>query len=786
MSLKLWLLTATAAIAPASLACAQAPAQTSPAQTSPAQTSPAQTSPAQTSPAQTSPARTTPAQAPPARTAEPPASQAEDSEPVENVTVTGTRTDVRTSVDRLSYSIAGDLQAATGSVADALRNVPGVEVDPQGNVSLRGDANVTILIDGRPSVLFRGEGRADALQQLGADTIDRVEVITNPSAALSPEGTGGVINLVTKKTRRAGRTGSVRASVGAEGRVNASVSGTYSGPKLTLSGNAGYRKAGGEFTDERLRERLDPDTGEVLGRTRFATRSNQAGGGFANARLGADYDVNPRDRLSLEASLFSFGLQPDGATTLVATDADGEVLRATERSFDTEFGNENKSVRGSWRRKLSGEEHELTADLTWDMFDNFSESEVREASLVPPGPGAFEANENTIERDEQRAKFEYAKPLGENRKLRIGYEGAFSEIGFDVLRRRGPSLDALQPDPRFSNAFEYEQDVHAVFSTYERPFGEDLTVQFGLRLEQVDTVSNSLTPSPADFPFPARETNDYFRVYPTLNLGYEFDDSRTLRAGYSRRVQRPQPFDLNPFPIFIDEQNVRTGNPRLNPEVTDSFELGLQYRRRTTFYLATLFYRRASDGITDVILLRPNGIFETTRANLAESRRAGLELTANGRFTPKLTYNVSGSIGYAEIEPTGFGGATETRSGTTLTARGSLNWNPTANDFLQLSGFVNGEQLQAQGVREPTGILNFGYRRKIDERLSLVLSAQNVLDSFKDKVRIDTPAFRERNERNFLQPAVFVGFIYNLGGAAQGARRPEPTFDFEQGGAPPG
>jgi outer membrane receptor protein involved in Fe transport len=145
-------------------------------------------------------------------------------------------------------------------VADALRNVPGVEVDPQGNVSLRGDSNVTILIDGRPSSAFRGEARADALQQLGADTIDRVEVITNPSAALSPEGTGGVINLVTKGTRRAGRTGSVRASVGTEGRANLGVSGSYTGQKLTVTGSAGYRKQAGEFTDERVRETLDPTT----------------------------------------------------------------------------------------------------------------------------------------------------------------------------------------------------------------------------------------------------------------------------------------------------------------------------------------------------------------------------------------------------------------------------------------------------------------------------------------------------------------------------------------------
>jgi outer membrane receptor protein involved in Fe transport len=707
---------------------------------------------------------------------------------VQSVTVTARPDAVRTSVDRLSYSVAGDLQTATGSVADALRNVPGVEVDPQGGVSVRGDSNVTILIDGRPSALFSGEGRADALQQLGADTIDRVEVITNPSAALSPEGTGGVINLVTKKTRRAGRTGTVRASVGTEGRTNTSVNATYSGQKLTVSANAGYRSQAGEYTEERLREQLDPASGAVLGSSRFSTLSNQEGGGFANGRVGVDYDLNARDRLSLEASLFDFRLEPDGETQLQARNAAGGVTRETNRIFENAFGNTNKTLRGSWRRKFSGDEHELTADLTWEMFDNFNEGRIREVSIVPPGPDAFESNDNTIDRDEHRAKFEYARPLGADQKLRVGYEGALSEVAFDFQRRRGAAPEALALDPRFSNAFEYEQDVHAVYGTFERPFGPDFTAQFGLRLEQVDTVSNSLTPPPPNFPFQARESNDYFRVYPTLNIGYDLDDNRRIRAGFSRRVQRPRPFDLNPFPLFVDELNVRTGNPRLEPETTDSVEVAYQYRRQQTFYLTTLYYRQIQDGFTDLILERPGGVFETTRANLAESRRAGVELTANGRLTKTLTYSVSGSLGWAEIEPTGLGGVTESRSGTTASARVNLNWTPTPNDFFQVSGFMNGEQLQAQGVREPAGMLNLGYRRKVDEKLSLVFSAQNVLDSFAEKIRIDTPTLRERQERNFLQPAAFVGLIYNFGDTPQGnnRRRPEPTFDFEQGGAPPG
>ena len=171
---------------------------------------------------------------------------------VEGVTVTGQRPDLRTNIDRRSYSVANDLQATTGSIADALRNVPSVEIDVRGNVSLRGDPNVTILIDGKPSGMFEGEGRGDALQQMGADQIDRVEVMTNPSAAYRPDGSGGIINLVTKTSRRAGASGSVRANVGNDGRFNGGVGANWNSGKLGLSGDAAYRH---EQTEGFLRDR---------------------------------------------------------------------------------------------------------------------------------------------------------------------------------------------------------------------------------------------------------------------------------------------------------------------------------------------------------------------------------------------------------------------------------------------------------------------------------------------------------------------------------------------------
>ena len=173
---------------------------------------------------------------------------------VEGVTVTGASAQgFRSDIDRKSYGIASDLQTTTGSISDALRNIPSVEVDPQGNVSLRGDSNVTILLDGKPSGQFKGASAAQALQALPAESIERVEVITNPSAEFSPEGAAGIINLISKKTRKPGASGSVRLNVGDHGRSNAGVTGSYNSEKLVLSGdiNGRYDPQSGDGVDRR-------------------------------------------------------------------------------------------------------------------------------------------------------------------------------------------------------------------------------------------------------------------------------------------------------------------------------------------------------------------------------------------------------------------------------------------------------------------------------------------------------------------------------------------------------
>jgi outer membrane receptor protein involved in Fe transport len=692
--------------------------------------------------------------------------------------VTGQRSTLRTSIDRLSYDVANDLQTRTGSVADALRNVPGVEVDVQGNVSLRGDGNVTIMIDGRPSNQFQGEGRGDALQQFPADQISRVEVITNPGAGMSPEGTAGVINLVTKQNRQQGGSGSVRASVGTEGRWNVGASGTRRMDKLTLTGDIGYRAAGGETDDLQERGRLDTATGQFINQTTRGV-SNVEGGGFRSARLAADYDINKQDRLSAELTHRGFGHDLEGRQLFEERLGAAPVSRAYDRATDTTFDRAGTELRTSWRRRFgeasqsaSGSDHELVVDARLERTEVERETNGRFTNRLPTAPDSAERFKSGVTSDEGQLRVEFSTPMPGEAKLRMGLDGEVEANAFNNFGARGPTLDTLTVVPSLSNAFDYDQQVIAAFASYERPFG-DFTVQGGLRLEQVDIEIDQITTG-------VKAKNDYFRAYPSLFATYDLENGQRLRASYGRRIQRPRTQDLNPFRVFVDPQNFRQGNPNLLPEITDSFEAGWQYRQGGTFYLATAFYRESKDGVTDVVRDIGGGVFLTTRENLGQSRRAGLELTANGRLNPKLSYNVSGTAQWNELESR-IAGLPATRDGTSLSARFNLNWSPTPNDFFQINGAMNGEQLQAQGVRKASGMLNLGYRRKVSEQLSFVVTAQNVLDSFKEEVVLDTPTLRERSERNFMPPALFVGFTWSFGDVSNNNRRQrEPGFEFEQ------
>jgi outer membrane cobalamin receptor len=296
----------------------------------------------------------------------PPAAKPADAT-VSSVTVVGAAPEVRSDIDRRSYSVGKDLQATSGSVADVLRNVPSVEVDVQGNISLRGDPNVTILIDGKASGQFRPETRATALQQLPAANIDRIEVVTNPSAADNPEGSGGIINIVTKPVRKPGYSGSARASLGTRRRYSAGVSGAYNAPRLTLSTDVNFR---GDALPFHYAETRDQPANPAF-RTSRDQRMLTGRGHILNAQATADYDLSKASHLTAQLRRIRLEGYQVGFEQFASQDAAGQPGPA----FDSLIGRspyvwKDSEVSGTWRRRFAGDGHELTVNLRQEWSDS--------------------------------------------------------------------------------------------------------------------------------------------------------------------------------------------------------------------------------------------------------------------------------------------------------------------------------------------------------------------------------------------------------------------------------
>jgi outer membrane receptor protein involved in Fe transport len=690
---------------------------------------------------------------------------------VQGVTITAPSSqDMKTSIDRRSYSLGKDIQATTGSVADALRGVPSVQVDVQGNVSLRGDPNVTIMIDGKPSGMFKGENRGQVLQQIPANQFERVEVMTNPSAAFSPEGTAGIINLITKQQRGVGMVGSVRANLGTEGRKNGSVSLSRNTKTLTVSGDAGWRrdKAKGEITDDR--SRLDPATG------RYADSHQKIGfvskGQSHNARASVDYDIDKQTRVSAEARYNDMSYDSKAGSSYEGLNTNGAPVARFQRSGDGEMKKSVAGLSGDLRRKFSGAEHEFTLhgslERTRDHQNNLSTA----FNQLPAVSNYVEDVRIGDQLVQTRLKAEYKRPLADGAKLVAGYELQIDNNDYDNFGARGPIGGTKMVDPSLTNLFKYDQAIHGVYATYSRAMG-DWTVMPGLRIEEVTVDTNQVTSN-------LKDSYDYLRLYPSLHVQYRVDDTRQINASYSRRIQRPTAQDLNPYRIYQDPYSYRQGDPRLKPQVTDSFEVAYQLRKGFNYYLGTLYFREAKDGVTDVVRDIGNGVLLTTKANLAKSRAGGLELVANAKLTPKVSYTISGNAAWNQLGATdlGFPGK---RSTWTVSGYAALNVQATPKDFVQISGFATGKRLTPQGYKEPTGMLLLGYRHKFNDRLSGVVTVQDALKTFGDRTVINTTALRSRRDLDLDLRAVFVGFTYGFGGKGvpNPRRAREPAFDFQ-------
>jgi outer membrane receptor protein involved in Fe transport len=699
----------------------------------------------------------------------PPPPPAQSSTTVQGVVVTGQATaPITTSIDRRSYSVAGDLQAQTGSIADALRNIPSVQVDLQGNLSLRGQGNVTILVDGKPSVLFRGGSAGQALQQIPADRIERVEVITNPSAEFQSEGSG-IINLVMKKARGAGQTGSARVDIASGGRATASGSLGYNSKSLSWTTDGQYRHDTQRQVAQDDRSALDPASGDVL--ASHDTSLGHVEYDYLGVRSAVDYDYDAKNRLTGEVRALYTNFDLKAVDDFRRDDPAGALAEAFSRVALTSARGAYGGATGTWRHKFSADGEDLVVSASYEQILRIGYRREDISESTPTAPESFDRLSFKSLGRQSDIKADYTLPLSAG-KLKAGYDLQVIDNDYKNGGSFGAAPNALVLAPSFVDLFSYRQVLDQAYVTYERPLGP-VTVLAGLRLEdeRLDLTQTTLG---------VEGKRDNLRASPSLHVAYKFTEAQQLTASYSRRVQRPSPDDLNPFAIQVDPTNLRAGNLNLKPQQTDSFELGYELRKSPAVYIANLYYRQNKDAFTDDVRDLGEGIFLTERVNTERTRNAGLELIASGRLAPKLTYNVSGNLYWSEFDPTPFGGP-QTRSATTVFGHATINWQVTKDDFVQIGAFENGKRLTAQGFIKPAGAVNLGYRHKIDDNLSVLVVVQDLFKTLHDSQVIDTPTLKTGTRHETDSRVFIIGVSRSFGGR----RGRDPGFEFKQGGAAP-
>lgn len=718
-------------------------------------------------------AQNAPAPAPVQAPASTPKPAQEDTAQVGEVVVSARTNSIRTSIDAISYSLADDIQATTGALADALRNLPSVDVDPDGNVSLRGDSGVTILVDGRPAAIFTGESRKQAVLSTPAAQYSRIEVMTNPSAAYSPEGTGGIINLITKPvpvgtggpSAAPKLTGSLQANAGDSGRYNLGLNLARTHDRLTLTLDAGLRHDPFEQTIDHVRSRYDATAGRFLDARQH--QDIEGASDHAYVRLGAEYRLDNKTQLNGELRYTDIDVGNDGRNDYEADDALNGLSSAWRRTASGGYAGQFVGTTGRILRRFNDEGHEWSNELRLDRVRGDSSSNILVETTVPVLAPFYEAKTLVNNVDQLGFTSAYTLPMSDGSKLRAGYDLRLVALDLNTSTATGPDLGSLVPNPLVSNDFHIDEAVHALYATWEKPLNEKLSGQLGLRLEQVDRELDQVTSGDK------RSTSD-FNAYPTLHLQYTLSDSQTLRGSYSRRVQRPRPSELNPFLTYIDPLNYISGNPDLRQQETDAFEVMWQRRIQQTFYQTTLYYRDTSDAFTMVSSDLGDGALLTRPENLGGRTDIGLEVVANGRLHSTLRYNASINLFRQEIDASNIAGGSS-RTSDLVSGRLNLNWQPTSADFVQIATVWTGDQLLAQGTREGATLVNLGYRRKLTPQLALQISLRDVFDEGRSTTLLDTPAFRDRTETWSGGRTGLIGLTWAFG---QTSRPQDPSFDF--------
>ena len=709
----------------------------------------------------------------------------EDANTLDEVVVIAENTTVNIRLDKKIYNIGKDLSVRGGNASDVLGNVPSVQVDVEGNVSLRGNESVTILIDGRPSALV-GINGAETLRQIPAEAIEKVEVITSPSARYGAEGTAGILNIVLRKNKLTGFNGSLQVDLGNPDQFGTALNANLRNKKFNFFTNTGWRY------------RANP--GNAFNDSEFFSANAQ------NARV-----IEDRKFGRLGRSLFtSFGVEhylSDRANIIanvIFNDGNDDDVNTNDIDRFDIFGNLNEST----SRVENESEEEQRIQYTLDYINNF-DGNGKKLSVNLQYSSELEDINNSItetdtqidllndlekvieEQNEKRGllQIDYVHPLGEKIQYEGGYRGNYRDIfnSFFLAERQDFPDGPLVPDTGLNNSFNYKEFINAAYFQYEQEFGK-MYLLSGLRYENTSVEIEQETSVSVD-------KKSYQNLFPTVNLGYKLKDGESFTLGYNRRIRRPRGRFLNPFPSRTSESNIFSGNVDLDPVISDAFDLGYLKRWEKVTLSSSIYYDRSKDNWEfiqqDTAELTDNGdpIIKRFPINLSTQDRLGYEFTLT--YRPIKAWKINSDFNLYRVTTDGDYVDPDTQisqsfdfENTAFSVRLNQKISIANKIDVQINSNYRGPNRNAQSQRKGIFSMNLAMSKDLFKEKATINF--NISDVFNNRKRIQTTVvegvFDQYSKFQWRQRQISVNFTYRFNQKKKRGRSERSGGDFDGGG----
>jgi hypothetical protein len=690
----------------------------------------------------------------------------ENKNSLSEIVIIAEKTTVNIRLDKKIFNIGKDLSIKGGNASDVLGNVPSVQVNVEGTVSLRGNENVTILIDGRPSALV-GMNGAEALRQIPAEAIEKVEVITSPSARYDAEGTAGILNIILRKNKLVGFNGSLQLDLGNPAKVGTAFNANWRTEKWNFFTNSGFRynsNPGNAFSDSRYLS-ANAQNARVIENRKFGRQGRSL---FTS--LGATYYLSESSSI-VGNIILNGGKDNDTNTNYIQRfDIQGKTNELTLRTEAESEDEQRLQYTFDYLNNFDGNGRKLSVNTQYSTEIEDAKNAITE--IDTPTDVLNDLEQVITDQNETQAllQIDYVHPIEENVQYEAGYRGNYRDIfnSFYLAERKDFENEGpLIPDAGLNNSFNYNEFVNAAYFQYGQKF-DKLSLLAGMRYEytSIDIIQETSL---------SEDKRTYGNFFPTINLGYEFKNGENITLGYNRRIRRPRGRSLNPFPSRSSESNLYSGNVSLNPVITDALDFGY-LKRWNKFTLSTsLYYNKSNDNWEwiqeNTGMLTDNGdpISKKFPINLSVEERVGLEFTLN--YKPFRTWNINSDFNIYNVTSEG------NYTSTTTNLTQNFDFQNTAF-FIRLNQKITlPKKIDLQinmNYRGPTqnvqtkskGVFSMSFAASKDlfnEKASLSLNCSDLFNSSISRRTTLLPEFLNQYfEFQWREPQVNLSFVYRF------------------------